>query len=149
MVLYGRDGRAGQILEVHRLNLAQGPVRDVVFQGEWAATVGDGAAVYRWAVDPDTGAWERPQYLAGHGGRVREAHLDPVSERLITVAPGDRMIVWDLSAAGGSAARDPADDDTQGWLEAACAAAGRDLTRVEWRRYLPGTPWRATCSDLD
>ena len=149
VVLYDRDGRPGQTLQVHRLNLAQGPVRDVVLQGEWAATVGDGAAVYRWRVNPDTGFWERPEYLPGHGGHVREAHLDPLGERLITVATGDRMIVWDLSVAGGSAARDPALTDTRGWLEAACDAAGRDLTRVEWRRYLPESPWRPTCSDLD
>jgi hypothetical protein len=89
VVLYDREGRVGQILDAHRLNLAHGPVRDVVLQGEWAATVGDGAD-----------------------------------------------------------ARDPAVTDTQGWLQAACDAAGRDLTMIEWRRYVPESPWRPTCSDL-
>ena len=34
------------------------------------------------------------------------------------------------------------------WLRAACEVAGRDLTRAEWDRYLPGRSYRATCSDL-
>ncbi|MGY1700691.1 nSTAND1 domain-containing NTPase [Geodermatophilus sp. SYSU D00766] len=34
------------------------------------------------------------------------------------------------------------------WLRAACDLAGRDLTRAEWSRYLPGRPWAPTCSDL-
>jgi WD40 repeat protein len=34
------------------------------------------------------------------------------------------------------------------WLRTACDIAGRDLTRAEWDRYLPGREYRATCSDL-
>ena len=34
------------------------------------------------------------------------------------------------------------------WLRAACGITGRDLTRAEWERYLPGREYRATCSDL-
>jgi hypothetical protein len=34
------------------------------------------------------------------------------------------------------------------WLRTACDIAGRDLTRAEWDRYLPGRPYRATCTDL-
>jgi hypothetical protein len=34
------------------------------------------------------------------------------------------------------------------WLRAACAIAGRDLTRAEWDQYLPGREWQPTCSDL-
>jgi WD40 repeat protein len=37
---------------------------------------------------------------------------------------------------------------TSAWLRAACDIAGRDLTRAEWERYLPGREYRATCSDL-
>jgi hypothetical protein len=35
------------------------------------------------------------------------------------------------------------------WLSGACAIVGRDLTRDEWRRYLPERPYRPTCSDVD
>jgi WD40 repeat protein len=34
------------------------------------------------------------------------------------------------------------------WLRTACAIAGRDLTRAEWDQYLPGRPYRSTCTDL-
>lgn len=33
------------------------------------------------------------------------------------------------------------------WLDYACVVAGRDLTRDEWSRYLPGRPYRPTCWD--
>jgi WD40 repeat protein len=33
------------------------------------------------------------------------------------------------------------------WLREACAVAGRDLTRDEWDRNLPGRDYRPTCSD--
>jgi hypothetical protein len=38
--------------------------------------------------------------------------------------------------------------DPVDWLREACTVAGRDLTREEWDRYLPGREYRATCSDL-
>jgi len=32
------------------------------------------------------------------------------------------------------------------WTAAACAVAGRNLTKAEWSQYLPGgEPYRATC----
>ena len=34
------------------------------------------------------------------------------------------------------------------WLREVCTIAGRDLTRAEWERHLPGREYRATCSDL-
>ena len=35
---------------------------------------------------------------------------------------------------------DPAD-----WVRTACTIAGRNLTRAEWRQYLPSRPYRSTC----
>ena len=34
------------------------------------------------------------------------------------------------------------------WLEEACTIAGRDLTRAEWDRYLPGRGYERTCAGL-
>jgi len=31
------------------------------------------------------------------------------------------------------------------WLAHACAVAGRNLTKEEWRRFVPGHPYRKTC----
>ena len=38
------------------------------------------------------------------------------------------------------------DLDVQHWKDAACALAGRPLTRQEWGAYLPGTPYRPACA---
>jgi len=32
------------------------------------------------------------------------------------------------------------------WIRRACAVAARDLTASEWNTYLPGTPYRRTCT---
>ena len=34
------------------------------------------------------------------------------------------------------------------WIRTACAIAGRNLTRAEWRQYLPDRPYRVTCPGL-
>src|SRR5205814_1523733 len=54
--------------------------------------------------------------------------------KLLAVAGVDsRAMLWDA---------DPAV-----WRRRACAIAGRNLTREEWKLYLPGgTPYRATCA---
>ena len=40
------------------------------------------------------------------------------------------------------------DTDPAVWRGRACAITGRNLTREEWKLYLPaGTPYRATCSE--
>jgi hypothetical protein len=40
------------------------------------------------------------------------------------------------------------DIDPAVWRQRACAIVGRNLTREEWKLYLPpGTPYRATCSE--
>ncbi len=55
--------------------------------------------------------------------------------RLLAVAGVEtRPMLWDV---------DPAV-----WRRRACAIAGRNLSREEWKLYLPpGTPYRATCSE--
>ncbi len=37
--------------------------------------------------------------------------------------------------------------DPRRWIARACGVAGRDLTKEEWSTYLPGRPYRLTCSD--
>ncbi len=36
--------------------------------------------------------------------------------------------------------------DPSVWLDEACTIVGRDLTGAEWSRYVPGRPYRHTCS---
>ena len=40
------------------------------------------------------------------------------------------------------------DVDPAVWRRRGCAIVGRNLSRVEWKLYLPpGKPYRATCSE--
>jgi WD40 repeat protein/tRNA A-37 threonylcarbamoyl transferase component Bud32 len=60
--------------------------------------------------------------------------FSPDGTRLATAGADGRAMVWDV---------DPAV-----WRERACAIVGRNLTREEWKLYLPaGTPYRSTCSE--
>jgi WD40 repeat protein len=141
-------GRTVQELDAH-----EGQVRDVVVSpdGTWAVTAGDGPGIFRWDVDPRTGEWSEPEELTGHRGGIVGAEVDATGRRLFTVALDRRVIVWDMSASGGireDRARRFPFMDTAEQLEEACAVVGRDLSPVEWRRYLPDEEYRPTCSDL-
>jgi WD40 repeat protein len=84
-------------------------VRDVVVSpdGGWAVTVGEGGAVLLWDVDPATGRWEQRESLAGHGGDVVDADVDPTGTRLFTASVDDTLVQWDLSPAGAFGGRYP------------------------------------------
>ena len=144
VTLYDRSGGVMQRLDRH-----PAPVRDVVLgpEGTWAATVGDGAAVILWNVDPVTGHWAPRENVHGHRLDVQDAEVDPQGGRILTLSEGDAVIAWDAGqdvASGARASADPSD-----WLAQACAVVGRDFTRSEWNLYLPGRPWQPTCTDLD
>ena len=42
------------------------------------------------------------------------------------------MSIWDL--------------DPDRWATTACGIAHRNLTRAEWKQYLPGRPYERTCA---
>jgi hypothetical protein len=141
--LVDRGGTLVQVLDAHGAS-----VRDIVVSRDdtWAVTAGDGAEVTRWDVDPSTGRWSDPQPLAGHAGDVVGVEADPAGRTVVTVSLDHTVISWDMSHDGDRADGRPADPEA--WLREVCAVAGRDLDPTEWRRFLPGSPWRPTCSDL-
>ena len=55
-------------------------------------------------------------------------------------APEDEVVVFNDDGPGHVYPLDPAQ-----WLAQACMVAGRDLTRAEWDRYLPDTPYYRVC----
>ena len=60
--------------------------------------------------------------------------FSPDGKRLAVSGVESLAMLWDI---------DPAV-----WRRRACAIAGRNLTREEWRLYLPaGKPYRTTCSE--
>jgi WD40 repeat protein len=56
---------------------------------------------------------------------------------------GDRLVVLDREGGGQLYPL-----RTSAWLAHACLVAGRDMTRAEWRSYVPDRPYRQTCGDL-
>jgi WD40 repeat protein len=122
-----------------------GPITGASFDptGTFLATTSLFGGTRLW--DPATGL--------GYGdelaGSARPASLEPSIE-LPFLAPGnafspdgkllaiagveDRAMLWHI--------------DPTVWRQRACAIAGRNLNREEWRLYLPpGTPYRATCPE--
>jgi DNA-binding SARP family transcriptional activator len=147
--LYDRSGERAHTLPPSRKEApAPAVVHDVVLapDGTWGATVGDWPAVVLWDVDPASGRWTSREVLWGHAGAISKVDIDPTGQRLVTLAYGDRAIVWDVRQreAPGSPSTPPSS-----WLRAACSVAGRDLSHAEWDRYLLERPWAPTCSDLE
>jgi WD40 repeat protein len=69
---------------------------------------------------------------AGYPGGISTSSLTP-DGRILATAYGDGHIVtWDVDPAA--------------WQRRACALAGRNLTRDEWRQYLGNRPYEMTCA---
>jgi class 3 adenylate cyclase/WD40 repeat protein len=121
-------------------------------------------------VDPGTGEVLRRLEIEGKSGAVGAA-LSPDREQL-AVTSGDGLILIDLVTGrqvgpplrtdafespmylgSGDRLVTPSlpgpllwDLDPAHWRATACRLAGRELTTGEWRTYLPGEPYRRTCS---
>ena len=60
--------------------------------------------------------------------------FSPDGRRLAVGGISSRAMVWTI--------------DPDEWRTTACAAAGRNMTRAEWRLYLPGEAYRRTCREF-
>ena len=56
----------------------------------------------------------------------------PDGTKVITGTGFGTTVLWDL--------------DVHDWERSACRIAGRNLTRAEWRQYLPDQPYHQTCT---
>ena len=146
VTLADRAGATAQFLDVQK-----SPVRDVAVSpdGTWAVTAGDGPGLFRWDVDASTGRWSSPKRMTGHRDDVAGVVVDATGRTLFTVALDGTVISWDMTSRSVPSDRvDRRAPDTAAWLHEACTVVTRDLTPVEWRKYLPDRRWEPTCTDL-
>lgn len=102
----------------------------------------DGTRLLSTSRDKTARVWNsdgsgEPLILRGHQGAVTGAEFSPDGKRVVTISgePGldvdGTVRVWVI--------------DVEILLTKACQYAGRNLTRDEWARYMPGEPYRKTC----
>ena len=73
--------------------------------------------------------------LAGHHGPVFSIAFAANGTRLVSVGRDGRVLLWNVEPWSRE----------QALLDRACELVGRNLTRSEWRLFLPGKPYSRTC----
>jgi WD40 repeat protein/DNA-binding SARP family transcriptional activator len=133
--------------------------------------VGDSSGrVVFW--DPATGK-RVGQPLVGHGGAVTSLGFDPRGATLVTASRDGKLRLWDVATRKLVGAPLPGSDtggsvhffpdgkrvlgvfesgsgivwnvDPAAWKARACRVARRNLTRTEWRDFLPERRYRPVC----
>jgi WD40 repeat protein/class 3 adenylate cyclase len=123
-----------------------GPVTGVAFDpaGSFLATTSLSGGIRLW--DPATGHGYGDGLVASPrpGSLVSSLDLPPFLGLRNAFSPDGKL----LAVAGVETLPMLWDVDPPVWRQRACAIAGRNLSREEWKLYLPaGTPYRATCSE--
>jgi WD40 repeat protein len=123
-----------------------GPVTGVAFDpaGSFLATTSLSGGIRLW--DPATGHGYGDELVASPrpGSLASSIDLPPLLGLRNAFSPDGKL----LAVAGVETLAMLWDVDPPVWRQRACAIAGRNLSREEWKLYLPsGTPYRATCSE--
>ena len=123
-----------------------GPVTGATFDpaGSFLATTSLFGGTRLW--DPATGLGYGDELIGSPrpGALLSSVDLPPFLGLRNAFSPDGKL----LAVAGVETLAMLWDVDPAVWRERACAIVGRNLTREEWRLYLPpGTPYRATCSE--
>lgn len=72
--------------------------------------------------------------LDAHVSAIRGVIFTPDGQQLFTAGDDNRIIVWDVSF--------------DSWRQQACAIANRNLTELEWQRFVGEAGYQETCSEL-
>jgi WD40 repeat protein len=110
--------------------VAAGPVTSIAFDpaGQRFATTGQDGAVKLWS---SATLQQQGTALNTQPGAATTAVFGPGGKALLAVDDHGGGFTWPASLAA--------------WEQRACMVAGRNLTRAEWRRYLPGHPYTRVC----
>jgi len=110
--------------------VAVGPVTSIAFDpaAQRFATTGQDGTVKLWS--SSTLQQEGTAFIT-QPGAATAAVFEPGGKRLLAVDDHGNGFTWPTSLAA--------------WERRACMVAGRNLTRAEWARYLPGQPYTRVC----
>ena len=111
--------------------VAAGPVTSIAFDPagqRFATTGGQDGTVKLWS---SSTLQQEGTALNTQPGAATTAAFEPGGKRLLVVDDHGNGFTWSTSLAA--------------WERRACAVAGRNLTRAEWARYLPGHPYTRVC----
>jgi hypothetical protein len=107
---------------------AAGPVTSIAFDPTGRRFATAGGSVRLWF----TGTLQQPGATLGAvQGAGSTAAFSSDGRTLVGVDDRGHGFAWPVSVAG--------------WTRRACAVAGRDLTRPEWSRFVPGRPYARIC----
>ncbi|RYP88931.1 hypothetical protein EKO23_00375 [Nocardioides guangzhouensis] len=108
------------------------------------AWLADGKTVVASGMDERASLYDSSRDLV-RAGPFPASDRPPDGRGYAYIVPGadDELVLSGGDQPGHRYPLDPAI-----WLVAACRIAGRDLTRAEWRTYLPDRPYRRTCAEI-
>jgi WD40 repeat protein len=112
------------------VGVAAGPVTSIAFDPtgqRFATTGGQDGTVKLWS----STLQQEGTALSTEQGAATTATFEPGGKGLLVVDDHGNGFTWPTSL--------PA------WEQRACTVAGRNLTRAEWTRYLPGHPYTRVC----
>ena len=116
----------------HTLTGHTGKVTHTTFSpdGELLATTSNDRTTHIW--NPETGTLQHT--LTGHTGKVTHAAFNYDGTLLATTSDDRTARIWNMTF--------PSRIFLQ---KKACKIAGRNLTRAEWKKFLPGESYQGTC----
>ena len=111
--------------------VAAGPVTSIAFDPtgqRFATTGGQDGTVKLWS---SSTLQQEGTALNTEQGAAASAVFEPGGKRLLVVDGHGHGFTWPTSLTA--------------WEQRACTVAGRNLTRTEWTRYLPGQSYTQVC----